>query len=256
LSDAQGGDAVPVAGKVAAVTGASRGTGMVIARRLAEEGAQVALIARASDRLDAAAKAIPGALALPTELGRPEEVRNAFERIHGELGRLDILVNNAAMAVARPIDTYEDDELQVQVDANFLGAVYCVRSSVPLLRRTQGHIVNVSSESANDPFPYLLMYGATKAALEVFTKGLLNELRPDHIRVTLLVSGFTNTGFSTRWDPELRAAATERWEREGYLTRVAGHAPQEPEDVAEAVLFAVTRPPRTMVDVIWSRAAN
>jgi NAD(P)-dependent dehydrogenase (short-subunit alcohol dehydrogenase family) len=81
-----------------------------------------------------------------------------------------------------------------------------------------------------------------KAALESLTRGLLHELRDDGIRVTLLIAGLTNTGgFSARWDPDVRAAAAAEWEKGGYLARVAGTTPQEPDDVAEAIVFVATR---------------
>jgi NAD(P)-dependent dehydrogenase (short-subunit alcohol dehydrogenase family) len=248
-------DELPLAGKVVAVTGASRGIGRATACTLAAAGARVALLARPSDHLEAAAADVAGGLAVPIELSDSDQVRAGFATIRDTFGRLDVLVNNAATAIASRIEDVSDADLATQIGTNFLGAVYSTRSAIPMLRETQGTIVTISSESALDPFPYLLVYSAMKAALESFTRGLLHELRKDGIRVTLLIAGLTNTGgFSARWDPEVRAAASAEWEEGGYLTRVAGTKPQEPEDVAEAILFVVTRPRRTMIDVIWSRA--
>jgi NAD(P)-dependent dehydrogenase (short-subunit alcohol dehydrogenase family) len=248
----------PLSGKVFAVTGASRGIGLAMAHALTQVGAGVALVARESDHLRTAAAALPEALAVPAELSDPTQVRAAFAAIDTHFGRLDGLVNNAALGLAHRIEDLTDEEISAQVGVNYLAPVYCVRSAIPLLRRNGGgHVVNVSSESAHDPFPYLAIYASTKAGMEVFTHAVRNELRGEHIRVTLLVAGLTNTGgFSGRWDPEVRAAANAAWEEGGYLTRVAGRTPQEPADVAEALVFVLTRPGRTMTDVIWARASE
>ena len=248
----------PLAGKVVAVTGASRGIGLAMARALGDAGASVVLLARESSHLRAAADGLARSLTAPADLADPHQVRAAFASIDARFGRLDGLVNNAALGLAHLIEDLTDDEIAAQVGANYLAPVYCVRSAIPLLRRSGGgHIVNVSSESAHDPFPYLSIYASTKAGMEVFTTAVRNELRGEHIRVTLLVAGLTNTGgFSGRWDPDIGAAASAAWERGGYLARVAGRTPQEPADVAEALLFALTRPARSMTDVIWSRASE
>jgi NAD(P)-dependent dehydrogenase (short-subunit alcohol dehydrogenase family) len=229
-----------------------------MSRALAGAGARVAMLARPSAHLEEAAAAVPGALAVPVELSDPGSVRAAFRSVTRTFERLDALVNNAAMAAAHPIEECTDDEVQQQIGTNLLGPIYCIRAAVPLLRRSGGGtIVNVSSESASDPFPHLLVYGASKAGLEALTKGLLGEVRRDNIRVTLLVSGLTRTGgFSARWDPARRDAARAVWEEGGFLRRVAGSEPQEPDDVAQALLFVLTRPARSMVDVVWCRAAR
>jgi NAD(P)-dependent dehydrogenase (short-subunit alcohol dehydrogenase family) len=252
------GDARALADQVVAVTGASRGTGLAMSRALAGAGAQVAMLARPSAHLKQAAESVPGALAVPIELSDPGSVRAAFASLAAAFGRLDALVNNAATASAHPIEECTDEEVQHQIGTNLLGPIYCIRAAVPMLREAGGGtIVNVSSESASDPFPHLLVYGASKAGLDALTRGLLGEVRRDNIRVTLLVSGLTRTGgFSARWDPARRDAARAAWEQGGFLRRVAGSEPQEPEDVADALLFVLTRPARTMVDVVWCRAAR
>jgi NAD(P)-dependent dehydrogenase (short-subunit alcohol dehydrogenase family) len=249
---------LPLDGHVVAITGASRGIGQAMSRAAAAAGARVAMLARTSAHLDEAAAGIPGALAVPVDLTFSSEIYAAFAKIDREFGRLDVLVNNAAMASAALVEDVEDEEVLAQLKTNFLAAVFCARSAIPLMRRTGGGaIVNVSSESAQDPFPYLSVYGASKAALEAWTRALAHELQPDAIRVALLISGVTNTGgFSSRWDPAVRAAAIERWEEGGYLARVAGRTPQEPEDVAEALVFVLTRPAASMIDVISCRAAR
>jgi NAD(P)-dependent dehydrogenase (short-subunit alcohol dehydrogenase family) len=249
------GEAV-LAGRTALVTGASRGIGLAIARALAAEGARVGLLARPGRALDDAAGELGAAgLALPADLGDPGQVRGAFGAVARAFGGLDILVNNAAVARPHRIEEASDAELSREVGTNLLGALYAVRAAVPLLRASgTGHIVNLTSESSADPFPYLLVYAATKAALETLTRGLALELRPDGIRCTLLRVGQTATSFKDDWDPERREAAIRAWTEGGFRARVSGAAPQPPERVAEAVLFAVTRPPGSVTDELSVRS--
>ncbi|ROO88015.1 NADP-dependent 3-hydroxy acid dehydrogenase YdfG [Actinocorallia herbida] len=232
-----------LAGRTAVVTGASRGTGLAIALALAAEGARVGLLARPGPHLDSAASRLGAAgLPLPADLCDPAAVRAAFALVHSEFGGLDILVNNAAMAEPHLVEEATDAELAREVGTNLLGPLYTTREAVPLLRASRSpHLVNLSSESSADPFPYLLVYAATKAALERLTEGLAHELRPDGIRCTLLKVGRTETTFKDAWDPERLRRAVLAWEEGGFRARVSGSAAQPPERVAEAVLFAVTR---------------
>jgi NAD(P)-dependent dehydrogenase (short-subunit alcohol dehydrogenase family) len=229
-----------------------------MARAVTKAGARAAMLARPSAHLDEAAASVDGAIAVPVDVAEPDQVRDAFARIVTEFGRLDALVNNAATALPNRIEDVTDDELRIEVGTNLLAPIYCIRAAVPMLRAAGGGaIVNVSSESAADPWPYLVIYGTTKAGLEALTRGLLQEVREQGIRVTLLVSGHTQTGgWSATWPPEIRAAAIAAWEQGAYPRRVAGFEPQEPEDVADTLVFVLTRPPRTMLDVVWCRAAR
>jgi NAD(P)-dependent dehydrogenase (short-subunit alcohol dehydrogenase family) len=230
-----------LAGRTAVVTGASRGTGLAIARALAAQGVRVGLLARPSPALDALAAELGEAgLALPADLCEPGQVRAAFTSVSEEFGDLDILINNAATAAPHRIEETDDEQLRREVGTNLLGPLYATREAVPLLRgSTAPHLINISSESTGDPFPYLLVYAATKAALETLTHGLAQELRPDGIRCTLLRVGQTDTTFKDDWDPEQRDRAIRAWTEGGFRTRVSGAAPQPPERVAEAVLFAL-----------------
>src|SRR6266480_3438483 len=126
-------------GKVAVVTGASRGIGAVIAAGLAAEGASVALLARDKDRLTAAAEAIGElAVAVPTDVSDPDSVRDAFAAVADRFGRLDVLVNNAAVAWPHTVEAAADEQLQAEVGTNLLGPLYAIRAAVPLLRATSG----------------------------------------------------------------------------------------------------------------------
>ncbi|MGX1675509.1 SDR family oxidoreductase [Streptomyces sp. NPDC055400] len=246
----------PLVGRTALVTGASQGVGLAVARALAAAGVRVGLLARPGHALDEAAKELGKAgLPLPADLCDPDEVRAAFAAVRHEFGGLDYLVNNAATARPHRIEDLADAQLGREVGTNLLGPLYTVREAVPLLRRSGvAHIVNLSSESTADPYPYLLVYAATKSALETLTRGLAHELRPDGIRCTLLRVGQTATGFKSDWDPGQLEKAMNAWEAGGFLARVSGAAPQSPERVAEALLFVLQQTGGSVVGELSVRA--
>jgi NAD(P)-dependent dehydrogenase (short-subunit alcohol dehydrogenase family) len=229
-------------GRVAVVTGASRGIGRATAEALARAGARVALLARGAPELKEAAAAIgPAALAVAADVSDPDSVRDAFRRVSERWGRLDALVCNAAVAVPSRLEEAEDAALARQVATNLLGAVYCTREAIPSLRAAGGgDVVYVSSDAGVAPFPLLAVYSATKGGLEVFARAVRAELAPDAIRVCLLRPGPTLTAFARDWDPGTAAAALEVWQAEGHLP--AGEL-LEAETVAESVLHVLTRPP-------------
>jgi NAD(P)-dependent dehydrogenase (short-subunit alcohol dehydrogenase family) len=249
-----------LAGKVAAVTGATSGSGRAIARRFAEEGAQLFMLARGPERLKELEGIVGhGAVGLSVDVGDPAAVADAFARIGDAAGKLDILVNNAALYRPCPIDSLTDDEITLQVRTNFLGPVYTCRAAIPLMRAAGcGDIVNTSSETTLDPFPHLSMYSATKAALEMFTRTLAIEVADEDIRVTNLVQGVGlgegggSTGWA--WDPERSETAFALWESRGYMQRVGGsRGGQSVESIADVHVFVVTRPRGQKLDTIFCR---
>jgi NADP-dependent 3-hydroxy acid dehydrogenase YdfG len=246
-----------LADRVVAITGASRGIGRTVAEHLADRGAHVVMLARGEARLTVAANDIgERATAIVADIGDPDAVRAAFASIEERFGRLDALVNNAALAWPHRIEEATDAELLEEVSTNVLGPLYTIRAAIPLLRQSEsGHIVNVSTESTQDPFPFLLVYAATKSALETLSRGLVSELKPDGIRVTLLSAGRTSgSEFREAWDAERRAEAEKMWDDLGFRARIAGTVAQPPEQVAEAVEYVLTRPVGSMVDLIHVRS--
>ncbi len=245
-----------LAGRVALVTGASRGTGLSISRALAAEGVRVGLLARPSAPLDAAARELGEAgLALPADLSEPAEVAAAFATLERHFGRLDVLVNNAAISRPHRICDVTDEQLRLEIGTNLLGPIYTTRAAVRLLRRSERpHIINVSSESVGDPFPFLLVYTATKAALENLTHGLAHELRPDGIRTTVLRIGQTATTIKDDWHPDELREALAAWDAGGFRARISGAAPQSPERVAEAVLLILTQTDGSVVSELSVRS--
>ena len=152
-------------GKIAVITGASSGSGLGIARRFVEEGATVLLLARGGERLEQTAKDL-GSAAVPfvTDVGDPGSVGRTFAEVGERFGRIDILVNNAAVYRPCRVELLSDLDIQQQIATNLAGPVYTCRAAIPLLRAAGGgDIVNTSSESTLHPFPMLSMYVATKA---------------------------------------------------------------------------------------------
>ena len=149
------------------------------------------LLARGGERLEQTAKDLgPGAIPFVTDVGDPGSVGRTFAEIGDRFGRIDILVNNAAVYRPCRVELLSDLDIQQQIATNLAGPVYTCRAAIPLLRAAGGgDIVNTSSESTLHPFPMLSMYVATKAALEAFALVLAQEVRDDEIRVTTVIQG-------------------------------------------------------------------
>ena len=236
-------------GKVGVVTGASKGIGAAIARRLWAEGASVALLARSGDLLTALADDLGGdrALAIRCHVGNPDDVRSAFAAIRNRFGSVDVLVNNAGLIEMSLLADASDQSITEIVSTNLLGAIFCSREAIPLIKESGGgHIVNISSRSVDLARPYLSVYSATKGGLEVFTRTLAAELRPDRISVSTIRIGPTASEPAALLGEvrDRQSAITAEWVARG------GPAPEPPapvESVADAVVFVCTQVPGTRV---------
>jgi meso-butanediol dehydrogenase/(S,S)-butanediol dehydrogenase/diacetyl reductase len=239
-------------GRVYAITGGSRGMGLRFARALSAEGAKVALLARPSAELEAAARELPDALAVPCDVGDSAEVKAAFAAIGRRYGQLNGLINNAAACLLHKIEESTDLEIKTEIDANLAGPIYCIREAVPLLRASGGgDIVNVSSETVRLPYPYLALYGATKAALENLSQSLRLELRPDGIRVTVLRSGqVSGSSLGSTWSPERAQAFMAEIQALGQ----APVAPVAPETMAAMLVQMLRLPREANLDLVELRA--
>jgi NAD(P)-dependent dehydrogenase (short-subunit alcohol dehydrogenase family) len=229
-------------GKVAIVTGGSRGIGYAIARRLAQHGARVAVTGRDLARLRTAVAEIGPAnqvMALPGDVSDPAVVAEGLAKVEASFGGLDILVNNAGIGVFRPVEQMSDAKWQSLIATNLTGPFNWCRAVIPVLRRRKGGtIVNISSLASRIPFAGAAAYAATKAALNAFSEALLEELRYDDIRVALVLPGSVNTTFNDR------APGT------GADWRVA------PEDVAQVVLDLLLQHPRALTSRIEIRPSK
>jgi len=243
-------------GKVVAVAGASTGIGFAASQAMAGAGAQVVMLARGRERLEAAAAGIAGARALATDIADPQSVRGAFDKIDRDFGRLDVLLNVAAIGRVTRIVDARDDDIAAVFATNLLGPIYTTRAAIPLMRRNGGgDILNVSSESTLGYLPYMVLYAASKAGLEGFSRMVLHELKDEDIRVTLFVAGSTVSEFgANNYRPGDVDRAFPEWQNAGYRKQVSGTTKVPAEHVAEAMLFAVTRPRGQMIDVIHSRS--
>jgi 3-hydroxy acid dehydrogenase / malonic semialdehyde reductase len=224
-------------GKTAVVTGASAGIGAATVRALRDAGARVMGGARRVDEVEA-------------DVVHPLDVRDrasceAFvARAVEELGRIDILVNNAGLAVGRDrfTDSTEEDELTM-LETNVNGLIRMTRLCLPQLL-DGGHIVNLGSVAAIWPYEKGVVYCLSKAAVHAFTRGLREDLLGEPIRVTTIAPGIVETDFS-----RVRFGGDEEKARAVYAGVALG-GPMRPEDVADCILFAVTRPPNVNIEEI------
>ena len=238
-------------GSVAIVTGASSGIGRATAIALAQAGAAVTVAARRAERLDEVVAQIRGdggrALAVATDVADRDAVFALVERAAAELGPADILVNNAGIMPTSPLkDIHLDDWLRM-VDVNVKGVLHCVAAALPaMLERSRGHIVNVGSIAGRRPFPGGTVYGATKFAVRCISAGIQLELSARHgIRVTDIQPGVVAT--------ELMDHIPDRETRQGFSDRWQDKTPMASEDVAAAILYAVTAPRHVNVNEILMR---
>lgn len=242
-------------GRAAVITGGSRGLGRRIAQALAAEGARVALLARPSRDLQAAAREIGDrAIAIECDVADPASVKSAFAVCAARFGRLDVLINNAAISDLHKIEHATDASIQNEIAINLAGPIFCCREAVPLLRASgAGDIVNISSESVRMPFPFLAVYSATKGGLETFSAALRAELRTDGIRVTVLRAGHVGeSSISRHWPADTSA----EWER---AVKASGHhgstgAPVSPTTMAAALVNILLLPREVNVDLVDIRS--
>jgi len=193
-----------MANKVIVITGANGGLGRALAQRFASEGEQVVLLGRSLEKVQEVSSAIgANAMAVACEVTSPDSVRAAFAEIAKVHPQIDVLINNAAIFQPSPIEEASDEHILTGILTNLAGPMLCARSAIPMLNRG-GLIINISSESVDFPFPYLLVYQSTKAGLEQFSKGLHKELEDKGIRVTTVRAGqMVGPGSSATMDPEM-----------------------------------------------------
>ncbi|MFN2141772.1 MAG: glucose 1-dehydrogenase [Candidatus Promineifilaceae bacterium] len=223
-------------GKVALITGASRGIGLAIARAYAAAGAKVALSSRKQDGLDLAAEMIreEGGVALPVAAhsGDSLAVEALVDRVTAEWGGIDILVNNAATNPHfGPILTAEESHWDKILDVNVKGYFRVVKACVPAMKaRGGGKVINMSSVAGKEPQPMMGIYSVSKAAVIMLTEVLAAELAADNIQVNAIAPGFVKTKFSSvLWQTEEINDALLRSIPQGRMA--------EPEEIAGMALY-------------------
>ena len=211
-------------GRVAMITGASRGIGAAVARTLAAEGVRLGLGSRSGDELG-----IDGAVALPCDVRDPAALARLAGATVDRFGRLDILVVNAGVGAYGPFLDLPAEQLEEMVDVNVKGALYSVRAALPyLLESGTADIVTIASEAGRRGLPYEATYCASKFAQVGLTRALDHELRERGVRCTNVCPGGVSTDFAMGRG------------RTRDMPALAGM--MAPQDVAEVVLFVLTRP--------------
>jgi 3-oxoacyl-[acyl-carrier protein] reductase len=236
-------------GRVAVVTGASKGIGASIARELWASGALVGLLARSETAICDLSEELGADQTLPVrcDVRDPDSVRRAFSAVGERFGSIDALVNNAGLIGMSLLAEASDESITDTVGTNLLGPIFCSRAAIPLLKAAGGgHIINISSRSVELARPYLSVYSATKGGLEVFSRTLAAELRPEGISVSAIRVGPTASA------PVVQATAGTSSVADEWVAR-GGPAPETPaplESVANAVVFLLTQPPGTRIPVL------
>ena len=225
-------------GKVAIVTGGSRGIGFAVARALLAQGAAVAIAGTTQSHLDAAARELPGVTAIRADVRKHSEVEALFADVVSRLGGVDIVINNAGVGTFKPVADTTVDEWHRVIDTNLSGVFYCCHAALPLLRaRGGGWIINVSSLASKNPFVNGAAYCASKAALNAFSEALMQEVRYDGVRVAYVLPGSVNTGF-------------------GGLSNTKSEWALAPEDVAEVITDLMAHPTRSLPSRVEIRPAQ
>ncbi|WP_428325100.1 SDR family NAD(P)-dependent oxidoreductase [Nitrosopumilus sp.] len=234
-----------LSGKVALVTGGSRGIGFATARILSENGASVAITGKNQERLEKASSEIPNSFAIVADVRKTDDVKNVVRKIVEKFGRLDILVNNAGVFPRiKKLHEIDDDEWNEVLDVNLTGQFRITKEAIPHLQKTSGSIINISSDAGLKAYQGFNAdaYSATKAALVVLTKCWALEYSEDKIRVNCICPGVVDTDMTkpfvkTQKDRDFMDA-------EHPLGRMG-----KPEEVAKAVLYFASD------DAAWTTGA-
>ena len=241
-----------LSGKAVAITGASSGIGEATALACAAAGASVALAARRSDRIDALASRIEEeggrAVALPTDVTDERQARAFVEHAYEQLGRLDVLVNNAGVMLLGSVEGADTEQWRTMIDVNVLGLLYCTHAAMPVMREGGGgHIVNVASIAGRRASLGAAVYNFTKFGVVGFSEALRQEALHANIRVTVVEPGFVDTELQghNEGNPMVMAATEKMREQIGE--------PLLAQDIADAILYALCQPDRVSVNEVMVR---
>jgi clavulanate-9-aldehyde reducatase len=238
----------PLAGRVAAITGASSGIGEATALALSRAGAAVALGARRRERLEELAAKLEGPCSVhQVDVADEGEARGFIEAAHREHGALHVLVNNAGVMLLGPVDGADVSEWRHMLDVNVWGLLVCTHAALPLIARSGGgDVVNISSVAGRRADAGAAVYNMTKFGVHAFSEALRQEALHAGIRVTVVAPGFVETELQGHnVNPVVLQTLERSRERIGEVLR--------PEDVADAIRYAVTRPPHVCVNEVLVR---
>lgn len=223
--------------KVALVTGAGSGIGEAIATLLHEEGAKVVLAGRNKDKLQNVANQLAqdSVKVVPTDVTKKEEVDELIKIAQQTFGGLGIVINSAGQMLSSKITDYQVDEWDSMIDVNIKGTLYTAQAALPtMLEQSSGHLINIASISGFEVTKSSTIYSATKVAVHTITQGLEKELAKTGVKVTSISPGMVDTAITAAYNPTDRKKL-------------------EPQDIAEAVLYALTQPKHVNVNEITVR---
>ncbi|MEV6413800.1 SDR family NAD(P)-dependent oxidoreductase [Kribbella sp. NPDC051718] len=236
-------------GKIVLVTGASSGIGQATALALSKAGAKVAVGARRADRLKLLAEDAPGEiLALDLDVTDQQSIQDAVAATVAHFGRLDALVNNAGIMLSGMILGADTTEWSRMVDTNLLGSMYAVHAALPHLLESKGTVVQVSSTSGRIASAAGAAYSATKFGITGFIESLRQEVTTQGVRVVVVEPGFVSTELASHiTDPAIQAMAQQM---------AASMRTLQPEDIANAVVYALGQPDHVSVNQLLIRPTD
>lgn len=234
--------------KIVLITGASSGIGAACAKKFAEQGAKLILCARRLDRLQALAKQLQqeykiDCYVFQLDVTKQKDVAQKLSALPAEWQAIDILINNAGLA--RGLDKLHEGSLsdwEEMIDINVKGLLYVTKQVLPgMVQRNSGHIVNLSSTAGYEAYPKGNVYCASKAAVNMITRGLRMDLSGTRIRVSSIAPGATETEFSNvRFHGDAARADTV----------YKGFQPLSADDVADTILYCVSCPPHVNISEV------
>ncbi|WP_217561559.1 3-ketoacyl-ACP reductase [Paenibacillus sp. GbtcB18] len=230
--------------KTAIITGAGKGIGKAAAAALAKEGVNLGLLARSTVDLEALQKELSGTYGVnvfyaSADISKPSEVQQAISSLTGELGHVDILINNAGIAQFGTVADMDPEQWERIIQVNLMGTYYVTRAVLPgMIQQNSGNIINVASTAGERGFATGSAYCASKFGVLGLTEALMQEVRKSNIRVTALTPSTVNTDLAS--NAGLKIGDEDRM--------------MQPEDVAELITTTLKLPPRVFIKTagIWT----
>lgn len=228
-------------GQVAVVTGAGRGIGRATAEALARAGARLAVAARTVAELEETAILVQAqgveCLVVPTDVAQEEQCEHLIASTLARFGQVDILINNAGTARFKPLWELTTEEFDLSLNVNLRGTFFCSRAALrTMIPRRSGAIINIASSAGKKPYVNQGAYCASKAGVILLSKVMAMELRPYHIRVSVICPGGVDTQFAAEVHPTR--------DKTGWI---------QPEDVAQAILYLLSTPSNIALDELVIR---